>query len=385
MSTPDQLTLRIGGVDIRGWTEVRVTRGVERVPGDFEITMTERFPGDLNAVTVLPGQPCQVLLGADVVITGYVDRFAPSISARGHQIRVSGRGACCDLVDCSAEWPGGQINGTNALDVAQKLAQPYGIRAALASGISAGGNIPQFNLILGETAWEVIERVCRYRALLAYELADGSLLLNQVGTDAHSSGFALGQNVQQASVQYSMDQRYSDYVAFIQSVEQFGDSAAGTVDPNQIVRIRDTTVPRHRQMDIIAEAAAGGVDIAAVRAQWEMGRRWGRSFVCSLTTDSWRDSSGQLWQPNWLVDLDLPQLKLPRQRWVISEVSYQLGQSGTTAQLTMMPPAAFQPQPVLLQPQWLMELSGGGFQFQGGNTGFQSVDQIAGGLIGGEP
>lgn len=385
MNTPDQLTLRIGGVDIRGWSEVRVTRGVERVPGDFEITMTERFPGDLNAVTVLPGQPCQVLLGADVVITGYVDRFAPSISARGHQIRVSGRGACCDLVDCSAEWAGGQISGTNALDVAQKLAQPYGIRAALAAGVSAGGNIPQFNLILGETAWEVIERVCRYRALLAYELADGSLLLNQVGTDSQSSGFALGQNVQAASVQYSMDQRYSDYVAFIQSVETFNDSAPGTVDPNQIVRIRDNTVPRHRQMDIIAEASAGGIDVAAVRAQWEMGRRWGRSFVCSLTTDSWRDSDGQLWQPNWLVDLDLPQLKLQRQRWVISEVSYQLGRAGTTAQLTMMPPAAFEPQPVLLQPQWLMELSGGGFQFQGGNTGYQTVDQLAGGVIGAQP
>ncbi len=385
MSAPDQLTLRIGGLDIQGWTDMRVTRGVERVPGDFEITMTERFPGDLRAVTVLPGQPCQVLLGADVVITGYVDRFAPSISARGHQIRVSGRGACCDLVDCSAEWPGGQISGTNALDVAQKLAKPYGIRAALASGVGAGGNIPQFNLILGETAWEVIERVCRYRALLAYELADGSLLLNQVGTDAHSSGFALGQNVQAASVQYSMDQRYSDYVAFITSVEQFGDSGPGTVDPNQIARIRDDTVTRHRQLDIIAEAAAGGIDIAAVRAQWEMGRRFGRSFVCSLTTDSWRDSHGQLWQPNWLVDLDLPQLKLERQQWVISEVSYHLDRSGTTAQLTMMPPAAFQPQPVLLQPQWLMELSGGGFQFQGGNTGYQTVDELAGGLIGGAP
>ncbi|MDE3106520.1 MAG: hypothetical protein KGK08_15220, partial [Acidobacteriota bacterium] len=177
----------------------------------------------------------------------------------------------------------------------------------------------------------------------------------------------------------------SDYVAFIQSVESFGDFTAGTVDPNQIARIRDNTVPRHRQMDIIAEAAAGGVDIAAVRAQWEMGRRLGRSFVCSLTTDSWRDSSGQLWQPNWLVDLDLPQLKLPRAQWVISEVSYQLSRSGTTSQLTMMPPAAFQPQPVLLQPGWLMEIQGGGFQFQGGNTGFQSVDQIGASLIGGQP
>lgn len=362
----DELTLRVGAADIRGWSEVRVTRGVERVPGDFEIVMTERYPNDLSEITVLPGQSCQVLLGSDVVITGYVDTVMPSISARGHQIRVSGRGKCCDLVDCSAEWPGGQISGTNALGIAQKLAQPYGIDVAISPDVSPGTPIPQLNLILGETAWEVIERVCRYQALLAYELADGSLLLNQVGTYAHSSGFALGENVQSASVRYSMSQRYSDYVSFITSVEQFGDLGPGTVDPNQIARIRDNTVTRHRQLDIIAEAAAGGSDIAAVRAQWEMGRRFGRSFVCSLTTDSWRDGAGQLWQPNWLANLRLGALKLPESRWVISEVTYRIDQSGTIAQLTLMPPAAFEPQPVLLQPHWLttLELAGKGFQFQ---------------------
>ncbi len=355
----DDLTLRIGGADIQGWTEVRVTRGVERVPGDFEISMTERYPGDLHAVTILPGQACQVLLCNDVVITGYVDRFSPGISSRGHQIRVSGRGKCCDLVDCSAEWAGGQISGTNALDVAQKLAAPYGISAALASGIAPGSVIPQFNLTLGETAWEIIERVCRYQALLAYELEDGSLVLDQVGTVAHASGFAIGQNVQEASIQYGMDQRYSDYVAFIQSVEMYNDSSPGTVDPNRIAHVTDTTVTRHRQLDIIAEAAAGGIDIAKARAHWDKARRWGRSFVCRLTADSWRDSGGKLWQPNMLAMLDMPQLKLARQEWIIGEVSYRLDRSGTTAELMLMPPAAFEPEPVLLQPQWLMELSGG--------------------------
>lgn len=374
----DQLTLRIGSVDIQGWTDVRVTRGVERVPSDFDITMTERYPGDLAQVTVKPGQPCQILLGDDVVVTGYVDSYVPSISARGHKIRVSGRGACCDLVDCSAEWPGGQISGTNALDVAQKLANPYGIKASIAAGVSPGSVIPQFNLILGETAWEVIERICRYQALLAYERADGSLLLDQVGTQAHSSGFELGQNVQSADVRYSMNQRYSDYVSFITSVENFSDLGPGGMDANQIARIRDDTVTRHRQLDIIAEAAAGGNDIAAVRAQWEMGRRFGRSFVCTLTTDSWRDSEGQLWQPNWFADLRLGALKLPESRWVISEVSFLRDRSGTTAQLTLMPPAAYEPQPVLLQPQWLstIELAGAGFQFQHPSEGFRTVSQL---------
>ncbi len=380
----DDLTLRIGGADIQGWQQIRVTRGVERVPSDFEIVMTERFPGELHAVSVVPGAACQVLLGDDVVITGYVDRFAPGISASGHQVRVSGRGKCCDLVDCSAEWPGGQINGTSALDIATKLAAPYGISVALAPGVDPGPAIPQFNLILGETAWELIERVCRYAALLAYELPDGSLLLNQVGTQAQASGFAQGQNVQAASIQYGMDMRYSDYVSFIQSMETLGDLGPGGVDGNQIVRITDPTVTRHRQLDIIAEAGAGGIQIAAVRAQWEMARRWGRSFVCRLTADSWRDSAGALWQPNMLAPLDLPILKTAGVQWIIGEVSFVLGRDGTTADLTLMPAAAFDPQPTLLQPMWLMEL-GAASPDQLAPGGFLSTGQVANQVAGRTP
>lgn len=378
----DELTLRLGGADIRGWTQMRITRGIERVPSTFEISMTERFPGELNAVSVAPGTACQVLLGSDLVITGYVDVVAPMISPQGHQVHVVGRGKCCDLVDCSAEWPGGQINGTNALDVAQKLAAPYGISVALAPGVGGGPAIPQISLILGETAWEVIERICRYAALLAYELPDGSLLLNQVGTSVHASGFTQGRNVQSATMQYRSDQRYSRYVAFLQSVEALWSQAPGGVDPNQIGVAIDPTVQRHRQLDIIAEAAAGGQEVAVARANWEMARRFGRSFMCRVTADSWRDGAGTLWQPNMLAPLELPLLKTAGVQWAISEVTYVLDQQGTTAELTLMPPAAFEPQPVLLQPAWLMQIT----NQDPSNLapgGFLSVSQITNQVVGG--
>ncbi len=382
-TTNDELTLLLDGVSIQGWNAIRMTRGIERVPGDFELTLTERFPGQIAAVTVNPGASCQVLLGADVVLTGYVDRYVPSISAEQHEIRVIGRGKCCDLVDCSAEWPGGQISGTSALDIARKLAAPYGIPATLRSGVAGGPIIPQFNLILGETAWEIIERVCRYSALICYEDASGALVLDQAGTTAHASGFAEGVNVQSASISYSMDRRYSDYVAFRQSVETLDDLGANGVDYNAIGRATDTAVSRHRQLDIIAMASAWGQEVADATARWDLARRYGRSFACRLVTDSWRDSDGVLWQPNRLVQIELPTLKMSMAQWVISEVTYQLDEQGTTATLVIMPPQAFQAKPVLLQTLPIMEI----FQAQRGNglvdmlgpsgvLGFQTVDQI---------
>lgn len=341
----DDLTLTVGGNTISGWDDVRVTVGVERCPNDFAISLTERYPGEADELVIQQGDACQVSIGGDLVITGFVDRYVPEITRDSHAVRITGRGKCQDLVDCAAEWPNGQISGSSALEIAQKLAEPYGI--SVNTDADVGDAIPQFNLILGETAYEIIERICRYRGLLVYEQPDGSLFLTQVGTAEAASGFSEGANVERASASYSMDRRFSEYQALLQSMEAISDAGDGG---NLLATVTDPGVKRHRRMIIITEAGGGGQDVAKQRALWEAARRAGRSNVVSLTADSWRDSAGKLWKPNTLAPLALPSLKLAQAKWIIGEVGFVRSNGGTTAEVTLMPPAAFLPQPVLLQP-----------------------------------
>lgn len=351
----DELYLSIGNQLISGWTDVRITRGIERLPSDFEIGLTELFPGQLDRVVVQPGDECQLMIGTDLVMTGYVDRYVPSMDARGHTIRVAGRGKCQDLVDCAAFWPNGQISGTSAFDVASKLASHYGITVTCdVDGLRA---IPQFNLFLGESCYEIIERISRYSSLLVYDMPDGSLKLAQASDVQAASGFQQGVNVQAATVQYSADQRYSKYTAFTQSVQMYSDTG---VAGNVIAEVLDAGVKRVRERVIIAEAVQGFQDLAKQRAAWEMNRRNGRSAVVTLTTDTWRDSSGALWTPNTLVPILLPQLKLADESgtgpvvWMIGEVTYQRNaQTGTTATLTAMRKEAYLPEPTALQPMFV--------------------------------
>jgi prophage tail gpP-like protein len=92
------------------------------------------------------------------------------------------------------------------------------------------------------------------------------------------------------------------------------------------------------------------------RALWECARRAGRGRVVSLTCDSWRDAGGKLWEPNTLANVALPTLKISEQMMLIAEVTYRIdGDRGTTAELTLAPPAAYAPQPIILFPQ-LQEL-----------------------------
>ncbi|TCK36731.1 prophage tail gpP-like protein [Paraburkholderia sp. BL8N3] len=332
---------------ITGWTNVRVTRGVERCPSDFEIEFTEPYPEATNVI-VQPGDECKVYLGSDLVLTGFVDRYTPSYRGREHTIRVAGRSKCQDLVDCSARWTGGQLINMPLLQIAQRLCAAYAIPVALAAGADQGLPIPQLNILVGEPIYDVLERLCRFRGLLLYDQPDGSLLLSGVGTEQAASGFKEGVNVEAAAAMYAMDGRFSNYDAVRQALDTCQDIGdAG----NLIETVYDSQVPRFRYRAIVSEQVMGGPDVAKLRAEWEMARRVGRSFDVRITTDTWRDSAGKLWTPNTLVTIDLPGLKMRPQTWLIAEVHYRRDNNrGTTADLVIMPPQAFVPQPIMLYP-----------------------------------
>lgn len=339
---------------LAGWTNIRVTRGVERIPNDFSISMTESFPGQAQDFVVQKGDQCRVYIGDDVVLTGYIDRFSPSISKGSHSITLTGRGLCQDLVDCSAEWDGGQISGTNALDVAKKLAKPYNIEVN--TDIAQTAPIPQFNISYTDTPWDTIERICRYSAFLAYELADGSLFITQVGQNKHSSNLVEGQNIQDATATFDASQLFSEYRGYLVAIETWGDLGKGGLIQTSV----DNPVPvRHRVKSIIAESVGGTVsaDIVKARVSWELNRRNARSRSATVVVDSWRDSAGALWQPNYLIDLVSPNLKINTvsdgEPWVIGEVTYSRQEgSGTLATLSVMPASAYKPQPQRLQPDY---------------------------------
>jgi prophage tail gpP-like protein len=337
----DDVSLIVNGKVLSGWMEVRVTRSIERFPSDFEIDMTEMYPGEANAFQVVPGDSCQVALGDDIVLTGYVDGYRPSLSPGNHSIRIYGRSKCSDLVDCAAEWPGSQIVGVSALQIAQTLAFAFGIAV---EGIPEDQTpIPIMNLNLGEDSYSVIERVCRYRGLLAYDLPDGSLRLARAATIRSSSGIQEGKNVQACSVDWRIDGRFSEYVVMSPSMvllQDIGDLGFLSVT------VKDPGVRRHRRHYITAESATISYEIALRRADWEYRRRAGRSAVLHVTVDSWRDVNGMLWEPNTLVALSLPSMKVVDKHWLIVDVTYKRdGSTGTTCELRIMPPEAFEVQP----------------------------------------
>jgi prophage tail gpP-like protein len=350
----DMVTLIVGGQSLGGWQSIRVTRSLDQVPGNFEIGLTERFPGQAAAVVVNPGDPCTLMLGSDVVIVGYIDRYNPSFSARSHQVRIFGRSKCEDLVDCSispSALNGMTMTTTSLQLLAQELASPYGITVSSLTGnnvpvAAIGGGPLTFSAILTETPYEIIERVARYAGVLAYDGPDGNLILANVGTSTMASGFQQGVNVEAADVSFSMDERFQEYLPVLMSFNMFGSQGQGGVT---YAPAFDKGVPRFRQLIVVSEQFAVSQQFVQQRIQWEAARRAGRSQAVRLVCDSWRDQAGTLWAPNAFAPINLPALKLtPKKPWIISEMTYHRDDDGTHAELVLMPKEAFTPEPVLL-------------------------------------
>ncbi|MDE1715752.1 hypothetical protein PWG14_25120 [Chromobacterium amazonense] len=345
----DDLTLITNGRRVSGWTSINIVRGIERFPSGFQIGMTERFPGEFGRLLLYPGDPVQVLLGDDVVVTGYVDDFSPTLNATTHSVAVSGRGKCQDLVDCSHFFNGCQMSNVTPLSMAIQLATPYGIDVV--SDVGAGESVLVWQLPWGETPYNILEPVARNSQMLIYENPDGSLRLSQAMRPAAGQRYpvvAEGVNIESITMRWSMSQRFSQYIGRSLPMDMMSDAGTGL---DVVAVVSDPAVQRLRVRSIIAETGdTSDYQITRARVNWEAARRAGRSMQATVTVDHWRDDAGNLWQPNTLVTLTAPTVHVPSVNWLISDVTYRRDETGTHADLVLMPPEAFVVQPVNLFP-----------------------------------
>lgn len=385
----DDVVVQIGSENFGGWKEVRITAGIESCPRDFEMTGTEST-ADGRTIFARPGDPCEVFLGRDRVVTGYINRWRGSIAAGSHSVQISGRGACQDLVDCSADWPGQQIKSSSVLQVARDLANRINaenkktgadahdlvVRGAAGPSVGLPGpdrssqTIPYLVLIYGESTWDLINRMCQHAGLLAFEDADGALVLAEgppategapLVLDTAGAGFEEGVNIEDASLALSDDRRFSEYrtVYFsFNALQELGD------EMNQAASVADKRVKRFRPLILVAEQGQGmSIERITYRGNWEAARRWGQGHRLRITTDTWRDSTGKLYRPFTLARVHIPSLKLENVRWLISEVTYQRGEHGTSCELTLAPVEAFAPLPAL--PQYAIPAEAVGLSLRG--------------------
>ena len=252
----DDITIKIGGKAIGGWTGVRVTRGIERLPSGIALEFTELYPGQASPAVATPGLDCQVYLGADLVLTGYANLYWPHEDATTHIVRAEARSKTQDLVDCSlappVALPPWQIIEPTIGAAAKHLCKPFGIDVSLPDGDAPLDPQVPFIINPGETPAELLEYMARTLQMLMYDDPQGRLVFAKVGTVRAGSPLVEGVNCEVAEARLSDDQRYSQITVVGQA------PAKGTVPPLLNAEIDAATRCRSRRQALPPEAHRHG-------------------------------------------------------------------------------------------------------------------------------
>lgn len=339
-----EISLRVGGKRYAGWKSVRVMRGIECVSGSFDLSVSDRWQADSAPWPIRKGDECELFIGAETLITGYVDAREPAYGPEEHSLSVAGRDRTGDLVDCSALLKTWEFLNVPVLTLAKRVAEPFGISVTLSPGLQVPPPLAKVTADPGDTAFEVIERACRMAGLLAVADGRGGLLLTRPGRGRAATELVEGQNILAASSREDASGRYARYVVMGQHAgadETFGESAARVQ-----ATARDAGERRTARVLVIRPEGNVTPAHAKRRAEWEATVRAARGDTVTVTVQGWTQADGSVWPVNALVRVRSPRIDVDGDL-LICQAVYGADEGGTTTQLTLRRPDAFQPEPVV--------------------------------------
>lgn len=335
------VTLTVDGLDYGGWKSVEISADLERQFRTFSLDITWQWPGQTLAVPIKPGARCQVRIGCDLVLTGFV--FKAPVRYDGQQISLSIEGSSLtqDLVDCAAINQPGQWRGQNLLTIVRALAAPYGVEVQ--SEIAETTRLHTHSIVPGETVFESIDRLLTLYRVFSTDDPQGRLVLARPASGGRATdSLELGKNILSANASMDMGAVFSEYRVIGQHK---GDDHKTAAAISEVSGVSVSATAGRKRVTVINEPTQLTPELAQQRADWECATRTGKALVTTYRVQGWRQSNGDLWRHNLLVKVTDPVLGFD-QDLLISKVTYSLSEQGSITTLQVAPPSTFEANPL---------------------------------------
>ncbi|HWV10048.1 MAG TPA: hypothetical protein VN156_10935, partial [Pseudomonas sp.] len=204
----EPLILQIDSERYTGWQEVRIRLSLEQIADEYALTLTERWDQPHGRRPLSPDAACTLSVGDELILTGHLEDLRLGYTAHQHTIIASGRSKAGDLIDCSGREQ--RLDGLSLAQIAQALAQPYGI--TVVDTLGATKPFRAFVLEDGQPIAEAIERAAQIRGARVVSDAQGRLLIVHAVQREVRTPLVLGKNIQHASGVFSNRDRFNEYI-----------------------------------------------------------------------------------------------------------------------------------------------------------------------------
>lgn len=329
---PEYVTVSAGGGTYTGWKKVTVRASMRQACRNFQLTTTEMSAAGASEYNFPPGTDISISANGDLVCKGYVNVYAPSGDAKSHTVEIEGRGKGQDFVDCAAKHKKGNFQKKKPDQIAQEL-DLWGLGLKAEVQLEP---IDYFQLNQGETAHAAVERALRDQYASMVGQADGSIkITNAKAAKRHSGGLIEGHNIRSFKGRFSDEKRHSE-------CEVKGQRRHGTKESDLRIKesAQDSGVKRNRPKILVHEGDTTK-ERAKRRAQNESDRAQGFSVAATIVVQGWRDDGGKLWEPNHLVFIQSPSLKLNGDL-LIESVNFHQDEKQSWSEIHCVNPKAYQ-------------------------------------------
>lgn len=358
MGSSEDIALVVNGKRFSGWESAKVACPLESIARSFELSVSDRWASNAQAWPIDDGDECKIMIGDDVVITGYVDERSPEYDAEGHTLTLTGSDKTAQLVDCSALLSAWEFRNVDVYKFVTKVCQPFAITVALQPVLI--GKIPpvlKLSINVGEKSFGAIDQVCRLAGVLPLSDGDGEITLTRGDDGRAATSLIEGVNCKRVKAKFSSRNRYYKYLVLgqHQATDQFFGPEAAQVKGQCI----DSNVKNKARVLVIRPEGNVTPDYAQRRAQWEMTTRAARADSVTVEIQGWRQANGDLWAPNLIVPVKLPRARV-KGDMLISRVEFEVSSNGgRLTTLTLCRPDGFKPEPTVQADGLWKEISSG--------------------------
>lgn len=354
----DDVTLLVDNVAYGGWKSVRLTVGIERLARDFVLDVTSQWPGSDIAKRIRPGQSCQIFIGADKMLTGYVQATPIRYDGAGKTVGIVGRSKTADLVDCSplnmrpeggwSDVDNGKNgprplvkssitywNGRKLEKVATYLAQPF--QVIVKTDVDTGAVLSNFSLQQGETVFECLDRIMRINHVLASDNENGDMVFIKPGSGGCcTTALELGKNILTCDAPLDYKEVFNRYTCVGQRSVGIDEGPATPLSGKATATDFSIYAESRMRSLVVVQSGQGGEGTCRDRVEYEKAYRAAKALETTYGVLGWRQEDGSLWLPNKMVRVRDPELGFDAD-FLIPEVTYILDKDGQRADIKVGP------------------------------------------------
>lgn len=334
-STEDEVAILIDGKRFRFWDTVRITRAIDTMDTvEFGAPFDAEAPGFKDTFRPFSFKTVVITVGGSPLFTGTMVTVNPVIENARKIVSVSGYSLPGVLNDCTSPASSFPLEFDNQglREIATALVAPFGISVEFLADQGA-----VFERVASEPGKKVLAfltELAKQRNLIISSSSRGKLVFLQ----SSESGQPVARLQQGSAPVLSVTPLFNpqEYYSHITGIEPVVVGLPGSQFTVKNPRLEGVTRPFTFNAPDTLDADVK----AAVEAK--AGRMFGNMASYSVRVATWRDPSGNLWEPNTPIKLLAPDAMIYSEyEFTIRSIEFSRDRATETATLNLVIPGSF--------------------------------------------